>query len=444
MFSDRIDKWITKELGRSTVAGLQVSRKELPSYRFVDLFRAAEKFLDGKGAVTPMASEHGEDLHRILHEAPLAWQSRSIQRSPSVPWATGPGEEAYLPTDTFWLFSRDPAAKTPNEILRLRYASYSDTSIVELASADPLAPAEDLATISDQSLEGSIYRGKVLELAMVSGIQDEYGDLEKIDRFRVLFKDVKPVSDEDLIVDEEVREIIQRNVIDLHTRRDILKQHGVPVRRGVLFYGPPGTGKTFACRYVCGKLDDVTKIMVTGTALAQVKAIFMLARMLQPSLVIFEDVDLVFTNREVNLYSSVLGDLLDQMDGLRPFEDISFLLTTNSIDRMEAAIKDRPGRISQCIHFDAPNPPLRRRYLQRYLRDCGNVKAELDDLVDMSDGTTQAFLKEWVHRATQIATERLESEEDELVLQLPDFSAAMDEMKQYSSGSTGQIVGFHR
>ena len=279
---------------------------------------------------------------------------------------------------------------------------------------------------------------------MVSGIQDEFGDLEKIDRFRILFKDVKPVADEDLIVDDEVREILQRNVIDLHTRRDILKQHGVPVRRGVLLYGPPGTGKTFGCRYVCGKLDDVTKIMVTGTALAQVKAIFMLARMLQPSLVIFEDVDLVFTSREVNLYSSLLGDLLDQMDGLRPFEDISFLLTTNSIDRMEAAIKDRPGRISQCIHFGPPNPPLRRRYLQRYLREYDNLKVELDDLVDMSDGTTQAFLKEWVHRATQIATERLESGEDELSLQLPDFSEAMDEMKQYSSGSTGQIVGFHR
>ena len=160
MFSDRIDKWITKEIGRSTVAGLQVSRKELPSYRFVDLFRAVEKLIDGKGAVTEMASEHAEDLHRILHEAPLAWQSRSIQRSPSVPWATGPGEEEYLPTDTFWLFSRDTKAKAPNEILRLRYGPYSDTTIVEMASIDPLAPAEDLATISDQSLEESIYVGR--------------------------------------------------------------------------------------------------------------------------------------------------------------------------------------------------------------------------------------------------------------------------------------------
>ena len=60
---------------------------------------------------------------------------------------------------------------------------------------------------------------------------------------------------------------MHRNVIDLHARRDVLKAHGVPIRRGVLLYGPPGTGKTFACRYVCAQLEGVTKIMVAGTAL---------------------------------------------------------------------------------------------------------------------------------------------------------------------------------
>ena len=69
----------------------------------------------------------------------------------------------------------------------------------------------------------------------------------------------------------------------------MLKSNGVPVRRGVLLYGPPGTGKTFACRYLCGKLPETTRIIVTGTALLQVTQIFNLARMFQPSLVILED-----------------------------------------------------------------------------------------------------------------------------------------------------------
>jgi ATP-dependent 26S proteasome regulatory subunit len=53
------------------------------------------------------------------------------------------------------------------------------------------------------------------------------------------------------------------------------------------------------------------------------------------------------------------------MDGLRPHEEIGFVLTTNAIERLEAAVKDRPGRISQCIYFGPPNEELRGRYLER-------------------------------------------------------------------------------
>ena len=56
-----------------------------------------------------------------------------------------------------------------------------------------------------------------------------------------------------------------------------------------------------------------------------------------------EDIDLVFSSREVNSYSAALGELLDQMDALRPYEDVGFALTTNAIERMGAAIRDRPG-----------------------------------------------------------------------------------------------------
>ena len=165
--------------------------------------------------------------------------------------------------------------------------------------------------------------------------------------------------------------------------------------------------------------------------------------MFQPSLVILEDVDLVFASRQVNLYSSVLGELLDQMDGLRPYEDISFILTTNAIDRMEAAIKDRPGRISQCIFFGAPKSELRRRYLLHYLRYYNSSGLELDQLVQQSEGGTQAFLKEWVHRAVQIASERLDQSSSALELQNDDFCSAMDEMRRFSQGSTARIIGFH-
>jgi len=131
------------------------------------------------------------------------------------------------------------------------------------------------------------------------------------------------------------------------------------------------------------------------------------------------------------------------MDGLRPFEEVSCILTTNAIDRLEAAIRDRPGRISQCIYFGAPLPALRQRYLLHYLRPYATPQLDMDDLVAMSHGATQAFLKEWVHRSVQVALERLTTSQAQLELRPEDFRCAMQEMRRFSEGTTGRIIGFH-
>jgi SpoVK/Ycf46/Vps4 family AAA+-type ATPase len=317
-------------------------------------------------------------------------------------------------------------------------------SSLEVASPD-LAVGEALMdAIVSTSVQDSVYRNQTLQISFQTGTKDEYGDVEKPEQLRVSFKRIDTVSDDDLVIDEGVRKVLLRNVVDLHERRDLLKAYEVPVRRGVLLYGPPGTGKTYACRYLCGKLPNATRIMVTGSALLQVGHVFQLARLLEPAVLFLEDVDLVFMSREVNLYSSVLGELLDHMDGLRPFEDIGFVLTTNAIERMEAAVRDRPGRISQCIHFGPPNPDIRFRYLTHYLRryDCSHV--ELERLVRDSEGATQAFLKEWVHRAVQVGSERVSEGSAKLILETSDFEESLREMRTFSEGSTARIIGFHK
>jgi SpoVK/Ycf46/Vps4 family AAA+-type ATPase len=109
---------------------------------------------------------------------------------------------------------------------------------------------------------------------------------------------------------------------------------------------------------------------------------------------------------------------------------------------MEAAIKDRPGRISQCIYLGPPEPVLRRRYLSHYLVNYDVRAVALDALVEMSDGATQAFLKEWVQRSVQIATERLAGTGTKVQLRTADFKEAMDEMQRFTEGSTRRIIGF--
>lgn len=77
-------------------------------------------------------------------------------------------------------------------------------------------------------------------------------------------------------------------------------------------------------------------------------------------------------------------------------------------------------------------------YLRRYVIS----ELDMDMLVRDSKGTTQAFLKEWVHRSVQIALERIDNEQKAIKLKNDDFERAMTEMRRYSEGETGRIIGF--
>jgi len=414
--------------------------KELPSYRYVDLYEAADEFTEQWEGVDHLASQHPNvDLTSLITGDFYNPGQLTIRRSEQKAWPSGPGEEEFLPVDVFWTSKGKNGPKT---VIRLSENPYTLKSRVDVACSDAAAGEACLKAIIAASEKNSIYRGAVLRLSFESGTRDEYGDVESTENLRISFLTEKAVTSDDLIIDEETREVLQRNVIDLFSRRDVLRANGVPIKRGVLLYGPPGTGKTFACRYLCEQTPQATRIFVTGSALTQVGAIFSAARMLQPCLLLLEDVDLAFSSREVNLYNSGLADLLDQLDGVRSEDDICVVMTTNSLDRMESAIKDRPGRVSQCIFMDAPTFDLRKQYLQRYLRDFDASALDLDALTEMSDGVSQAFLKEWIYRAVQIATEDGEAGQVRTELKNADFRKALDEMKSFVDGVGAKIVGF--
>ena len=69
---------------------------------------------------------------------------------------------------------------------------------------------------------------------------------------------------------------------------------------------------------------------------------------------------------------------------------------------------------------------------------------DLEALVARSDGATQAFLKDWVHRAVQIATERVGAGNEELKLQTADFDVALREARGSGEGMSTRIIGFLR
>ena len=233
----------------------------------------------------------------------------------------------------------------------------------------------------------NVHRGQLLEMQGGGGID---------------FPVLPPTAREDVVLPEAVLRRVERHTIDVAARRDELRSAGQHLKRGLLLYGPPGTGKTHTTRYVVQRLEGTTVFLLSGRALPLIGMVTELARELQPSVVVLEDVDLVAEDRGYGDGASpVLFELLDAMDGAAADADLLFLLTTNRADLLEPALAARPGRVDVAVEIDLPDPDSRRRLFDVYSRGVPlAVDAEdVDGVVERTAGVTASFLKELVRRA---------------------------------------------
>jgi hypothetical protein len=234
----------------------------------------------------------------------------------------------------------------------------------------------------------SIYRGKVIDpVVSAAGI------------CTIGFRAVHKVREDSLVLSDEVRELIQGSIIGFYEHREALRDLGIELKRGILLHGPPGTGKTSIALYLAARLPHFTICFVSGERLLFPREICRMARYLQPAMIVFEDIDLVAHERSVNGLATVLGELMNQIDGCEPSDQILFLMNTNSLDRLEHAVRNRPGRVDQIISIPLPNREQRRRLLTTFAQDFHLATGDLDPVLEATEGVTPALLKEIVKRA---------------------------------------------
>lgn len=433
LFAPRIDEELRKYYGKR--AKVSAATRMLPMYRFPDVFRAADALGEEYEIIHQITSRHEEPLDSILSTAGGVHYNRNINLAGSNPRQVDFEETEYFPEESFWILEHRESKE--RSILRVR--NVYQMTFIEVASTSNDLAQTLLDKVIQLSNEQSVYRNKVFEIRFEPSGQEYGTDHEQA--FQVHFLKRHGIDDDEIILEDEVRSLIERNVIDFHQRRDQLVQLGVPRKRGLLLYGPPGNGKTYTCKYLAGCLKDATTIFAAGTALVQIRTIFNVARLFQPSLIVLEDIDLVYSDRQINPYSPQLGSLMDELDGAADADNLIVMLTTNSIERVESAIKDRPGRVSQCIEVPNPGPKLRHLYLKTLLTEFQDEKIDYEKLVNLTDGASHAFIKEFVYRSIQIASARANSE-GQFSLENKDFQTSQNEMTQQGGKAGRSIIGF--
>jgi ATP-dependent Clp protease adapter protein ClpS len=244
------------------------------------------------------------------------------------------------------------------------------------------------------------YRGKILSLD---------GEADYRGRSRgVMVHRLRPVEREDVILPEKTLKLLDRNVLSFVGSRDALRRLGQSTRKGILLYGPPGTGKTHTVRYLAANLPGHTTLIITAEQVALLETYMNLARLLQPTMVVIEDVDLIAGDRDDMgpCEESLLNKLLNEMDGLKEDADILFVLTTNRPEALESALAGRPGRIDQAIEVPLPDEIGRGKLVRLYGKALPLNPAIVDEAVRRSEGVSAAFIKELMRRIAQSAIAR--------------------------------------
>jgi ATP-dependent Clp protease adapter protein ClpS len=245
------------------------------------------------------------------------------------------------------------------------------------------------------------YRGKVLSF---DGDTNYRGRSSGVAVHRL-----PPVAREAVILPEQTLRLLDRNILKFVGSRDALRRFGQSTRKGILLYGPPGTGKTHTIRYLASNLPGYTTLIITAEQVANLGAYMSLARLLQPTMVVIEDVDLIARDREEMdgpCEESLLNNLLNEMDGLKDDSDILFVLTTNRPEQLEGALAGRPGRIDQAIEVPLPDETGRAKLVRLYGRGLPLDENVVNEAVRLTKGVSCAFIKELMRRIAQSAVAR--------------------------------------
>lgn len=170
---------------------------------------------------------------------------------------------------------------------------------------------------------------------------------------------------------------------------------------GVLFHGPSGCGKTFAASCLGSSLGlPMIKIRAAdvldkwlGGSEAAIRDLFTRARAAAPSILFFDEIDAVASNRAnaddgatADVMSRLLSTLLNEMDGVSRGQQTVFVIAcTNRLESLDAALL-RPGRLEEHILLPKPSVQDTKDILKHYL-----ALAPLQESVDLDNVAQDLF-----------------------------------------------------
>jgi len=189
-------------------------------------------------------------------------------------------------------------------------------------------------------------------------------------------KDMPKVTFADVAGVEEAKKELEE-VVDFLKHPEKYKKVGARTPKGVLLVGPAGCGKTLLAKAVAGEANvpffsiagSEFMEMLVGIGAARVRDLFAMAKKSAPSIIFIDEIDAIGRARSIGAMPShdereqTLNQILVEMDGFTPTEQVVVVSATNRGDLLDPALL-RPGRFDRRIVVDYPDLEGRKEIIK--------------------------------------------------------------------------------
>ncbi|MCS7364204.1 MAG: CDC48 family AAA ATPase, partial [archaeon GB-1867-035] len=233
---------------------------------------------------------------------------------------------------------------------------------------------------------------------------------------REIYVEVPEVRWTDIGGLENVKQILREAVEWPLKHSEVFIKMGIRPPKGILLYGPPGTGKTLLAKAVATE-SEANFISVRGPELLSkwvgeseraIREVFRRARQAAPCIIFFDEIDAIAPARGYRVDTSGVTDrmvnqLLAEMDGIVPLQNVVVIAATNRPDIMDPALL-RPGRFDRIVYVPPPDFKARLEIFKIHLKNTPLDKdVDLEKLAEKTEGYTGADIEAVCREAVLIA-----------------------------------------
>ena len=212
-------------------------------------------------------------------------------------------------------------------------------------------------------------------------------------------------------VDEAKKEL--EELVDFLKYPAKYRKMGARTPKGALLVGPAGVGKTLLAKAVAGEAGvpffsmagSEFMEMLVGVGASRVRDLFGQAKAAAPSIIFIDEIDAIGRQRGRGMMGGhdereqTLNQILVEMDGFTPNDNVVVLAATNRGDLLDPALL-RPGRFDRRVMLDMPDKEGRLAILLIHARGKSfGKKIDWSRVADRTVGFSGADLENMLNEA---------------------------------------------